>query len=58
MEVEAATAGHSHHLTSGGQSRVVSWPIPVRKPTFKAEEVERLRQQYLDALSVSLGQPV
>jgi zinc protease len=29
----------------------------VRRPTFKAEEVERLRQQYLDALTVSLGQP-
>jgi zinc protease len=29
----------------------------VRKPTFKAEEVERLRQQYLDVLTVSLGQP-
>ncbi|HLE62578.1 MAG TPA: pitrilysin family protein [Pyrinomonadaceae bacterium] len=29
----------------------------VRRPTFKTEEVERLRQQYLDALTVSLGQP-
>ena len=29
----------------------------VRRPTFKAEEVERLRQQYLDNLTLSLGQP-
>jgi zinc protease len=29
----------------------------VRRPTFKADEVERLRQQYLDTLTVSLGQP-
>lgn len=29
----------------------------VRRPTFKSEEVERLRQQYLDNLTVSLGDP-
>ncbi len=29
----------------------------VRRPTFEADEIERLRQQYLDALTVSLGQP-
>ena len=29
----------------------------VRRPTFKAEEVERLRQQYQDNLTLSLGQP-
>jgi zinc protease len=29
----------------------------VRRPTFKDEEIERLRQQGLDALRVSLGQP-
>ena len=29
----------------------------VRRPVFNPEEIERLRQQYLDALTVSLGQP-
>ncbi|HVF57838.1 MAG TPA: pitrilysin family protein [Pyrinomonadaceae bacterium] len=29
----------------------------VRNPVFKEDEVERLRQQYLDSLSVSLRQP-
>jgi zinc protease len=29
----------------------------VRRPTFKDEEVERLRAQYLDDLTVALGQP-
>ena len=29
----------------------------VRHPTFKSEEVERLRQQYLDNLTLALGQP-
>ncbi|CAN5359297.1 pitrilysin family protein [soil metagenome] len=29
----------------------------VRQPTFKEEEIERLRQQYLDDLTVALGQP-
>ena len=29
----------------------------VRNPAFQNEEIERLRQQYLDALSVSLNQP-
>ncbi len=29
----------------------------VRRPTFKTEEIERLRQQYLDNLTVGLGQP-
>ncbi|HXM35075.1 MAG TPA: pitrilysin family protein [Pyrinomonadaceae bacterium] len=29
----------------------------VRHPTFKNEEIERLRQQYLDSLTVDLGQP-
>jgi zinc protease len=29
----------------------------VRHPTFKEEEIERLRQQYLDDIRVSLGQP-
>jgi zinc protease len=29
----------------------------VRNPVFQEEEVERLRQQYLDNLSVTLGQP-
>jgi zinc protease len=29
----------------------------VRRPTFKSEEVERLRQQYLDNLTLSLGDP-
>src|SRR5258708_27714155 len=29
----------------------------VRRPTFKSEEVERLRQQYLDNLTLALGQP-
>ena len=29
----------------------------VRNPVFQGEEVERLRQQYLDNLSVTLGQP-
>lgn len=29
----------------------------VRRPTFKAEEIERLRQQDLDNLTVALGQP-
>jgi len=29
----------------------------VRRPTFKADEIERLRQQYLDNLRVGLGQP-
>jgi zinc protease len=29
----------------------------VRRPTFKTDEVERLRQQYLDGLTVELGDP-
>ncbi len=29
----------------------------VRNPVFQEEEIERLRQQYLDNLSVTLGQP-
>jgi zinc protease len=29
----------------------------VRHPTFKPEEIERLRQQYLDRLTVDLGEP-
>ena len=29
----------------------------VRRPTFKAEEVERLRQQYLDSITLALGEP-
>ncbi len=29
----------------------------VRRPTFKSEEVERLRQQYLDNFTLSLGDP-
>jgi zinc protease len=29
----------------------------VRQPTFKDEEIERLRQQYLDDLQVALGDP-
>jgi len=29
----------------------------VRHPVFKDEEIERLRQQYLDSLAVELGQP-
>ncbi|MBA3321698.1 MAG: insulinase family protein [Pyrinomonadaceae bacterium] len=29
----------------------------VRQPTFKEEEIERLRAQYLDDLTVALGQP-
>jgi len=28
-----------------------------RRPTFKSEEVERLRQQYLDGLTLALGEP-
>jgi zinc protease len=29
----------------------------VRRPTFKSEEVERLRQQYLDNLTLAMGEP-
>jgi zinc protease len=29
----------------------------VRRPTFKSDEVERLRQQYLDNLTLMLGEP-
>ena len=29
----------------------------VRRPTFKSEEVERLRQRYLDSLTLALGEP-
>ena len=29
----------------------------VRRPTFKSEEVERLRQQYLDNVTLALGEP-
>jgi zinc protease len=29
----------------------------VRRPTFKKEEIERLRQQYLDNLTLALGDP-
>ena len=29
----------------------------VRRPTFKSEEVERLRQQYIDNLTLELGDP-
>ena len=29
----------------------------VRRPTFKSEEVERLRQQYLDSVTLAMGEP-
>ncbi|HEV8427053.1 MAG TPA: pitrilysin family protein [Pyrinomonadaceae bacterium] len=29
----------------------------VRRPTFKSEEVERLRQQYLDNVTLAMGEP-
>jgi zinc protease len=29
----------------------------VRRPTFKSEEVERLRQQYLDNITLAMGEP-
>lgn len=29
----------------------------VRRPTFTAEEIERLRQQYIDNLTLAMGQP-
>lgn len=29
----------------------------VRRPTFKSEEVERLRQQYLDSFTLAMGEP-
>lgn len=29
----------------------------VRRPTFKSEEVERLRQQYLDNMTLAMGEP-
>src|SRR6185295_9914136 len=29
----------------------------VRRPTFKSEEVERLRQQYLDSITLAMGEP-
>src|ERR1051325_1728897 len=29
----------------------------VRRPTFKSDEVERLRQQYLDSITLAMGEP-
>jgi zinc protease len=29
----------------------------IRNPTFKADEIERLRQQYIDNLTLAMGQP-
>src|ERR1700754_71727 len=52
--------------SSYAQVGVMSTKIPqameiladvVRRPTFKSEEVERLRQQYLDNLTLALGDP-
>lgn len=52
--------------SSFAQVGVMSTKIPeameiladvVRRPTFKSEEVERLRQQYLDNLTLALGEP-
>ncbi len=52
--------------SSYAQVSVMSTKIPqameiladvVRRPTFKSEEVERLRQQYLDNLTLALGDP-
>jgi zinc protease len=52
--------------SSFAQVGVMSTKIPqaieiladvVRHPTFKSEEVERLRQQYLDNLTLALGEP-
>src|ERR1700752_87551 len=31
--------------------------VIVRRPTFKSEEVERLRQQYLDNVTLAMGEP-
>ena len=52
--------------SSYAQVGVMSTKIPqameiladvVRRPTFKSDEVERLRQQYLDNLTLALGDP-
>ena len=52
--------------SSFAQVGVMSTKIPqameiladvVRRPTFKSDEVERLRQQYLDNLTLALGDP-
>src|ERR1041385_2821329 len=52
----------SSFATVSGMSSKISQAMEiladvVRRPTFKSEEIERLRQQYLDNVTLALGDP-
>ena len=53
---DAATAGIGVQSSRINNAMEILADV-VRRPTFKDEEVERLRAQYLDDLTVALGQP-
>ncbi|HKP71395.1 MAG TPA: pitrilysin family protein, partial [Pyrinomonadaceae bacterium] len=53
---DASTASVGVMSSRIGQAMEILADV-VRRPTFKDEEIERLRAQYLDDLTVALGQP-
>lgn len=60
--LESSARWDSSSATVGVMSSKISQAMEiladvVRRPTFKSEEVERLRQQYLDSLTLALGEP-
>jgi len=57
-----ARAGDSSTITTGVMSSRIGPALEIladvlRNPTFKDEEIDRLRRQYLNSLRVSLGTP-
>jgi zinc protease len=60
--LESGARWDSSYATVGVMSDKISPAMEiladvVRRPTFKSEEVERLRQQYLDNITLALGDP-
>jgi len=60
--LESAAGWDASRVTVGVMSSKTAQALAiladvVRNPVFSAEEVERLRQQYLDSLSVAMGDP-
>jgi zinc protease len=61
-ELEAAARWDSTSVSVGVMSDKIAPAMTiladvVRHPTFKADEIERLRQQYIDTLTLSLDEP-
>jgi len=61
-ELEAAARWDSTNVTVGVMSNKLAPAMTiladvVRRPTFRPDEIERQRQQYLDTLTVSLDEP-